>query len=301
MAGKYKTSYKTYTAWNYQKELEDLNSASAQGWQLVHVGCFRRKFVKKPDLRYVYQLDYQKVEDMGRYIETFREQGWEYVNSTLNGWHYFRKLYDPALPEDAYEIFTDKESLQEMNGRWARFALILSGIIGLFFILSVVRLSLEPHWAAVAYTLTFLVEGLVLLRGGLIMRDPEASRSRKGDGTFFAVFLLVVILGCGAGITLSGLRPDFSTEQCSDAAEAITDNRWVDFNVRYADNYYLDLAIDAEQPLTFEIVDAAGETVYSETAAQFSEDDIRVPLKKGQYWYSLTTPGGRFDVKCSLN
>ena len=301
MGMQYKTSHKMYTAWNYQKEIEDLNNASVQGWQLMHGGCFSSKFVKNPDVRYIYQLDYQQVEDMGRYIETFREQGWEYVNSTFNGWHYFRKLYDPALPETAYEIFTDKESLQEMNGRWARFALVLSAAIGLFFVFSAVRLILEPCWPALVYTLTFLVESLVLLRGGLIMRSPTASRSRKGDGALFAVFLLVIIFGCGAGITLSGLRADFSTEQNSVADGPISDNRWVDFNVRYADNYYLDLEIDADEPLTFAIVDAAGETVYSETAAEFEEEDIRIHLDKGQYWYSLSTPGGRFDVKCGLD
>ena len=29
MAGQYKRTCKAYTAWNYQKEIEDLNSASA--------------------------------------------------------------------------------------------------------------------------------------------------------------------------------------------------------------------------------------------------------------------------------
>ena len=301
MGMQYKTSHKMYTAWNYQKEIEDLNSASAQGWQLVHGGCFHSKFVKNPDLRYVYQLDYGKVEDLPRYIETFREQGWEYVNSTFNNWHYFRKLYDPSLPEEAYEIFTDKESLQEMNRRWARIALILSGIIGLFFVLSVVRLILEPHWPVVAYTLTFLAESLVLLRGGLIMRSPTASRSRKGDGALFAVFLLVIILGCGAGITLSDMRPSFSTEQSSVADGPITDNRWMDFEVRYADNYYLHLEIDAEQPLTFELVDADGKAVCSARGTRFRGEDFRLPLKKGHYWYLFSTPGGEYDIRCDLD
>ncbi len=98
MAAHYKTSYKIYPAWNYQKEIEDLNRASEQGWQLVNGGCLHSRFVKNSDIHYRYQLDYRKVGDMGRYIETFREQGWEYVSSTFNGWHCFRKLYDPSLP-----------------------------------------------------------------------------------------------------------------------------------------------------------------------------------------------------------
>ena len=32
MAGETKTSFKMYSAWNYQKEIEDLNKASLEGW-----------------------------------------------------------------------------------------------------------------------------------------------------------------------------------------------------------------------------------------------------------------------------
>ena len=85
MAANYKNSYKMYSAWNYQKEVEDLNKASEQGWQLVRGGCFHSRFVKNPDVQFRYQLDFGKIEDMGRYIETFREQGREYINSTFNG------------------------------------------------------------------------------------------------------------------------------------------------------------------------------------------------------------------------
>ena len=94
MAGETKTSFKMYSAWNYQKEIEDLNKASLEGWQLKKGGGFHSTFVKNPDVCYRYQLDYGRIDDMGRYIETFREQGWEYINSTFNNWHYFRKAYD---------------------------------------------------------------------------------------------------------------------------------------------------------------------------------------------------------------
>ena len=55
MSKAYKTSYKAYSAWNYLKEVEDLNAASEQGWQLVHGGCFHNRFVKNPGIRYRYQ------------------------------------------------------------------------------------------------------------------------------------------------------------------------------------------------------------------------------------------------------
>ena len=47
-----KISFKVYSAWNYQKEIEDLNEASRQGWQLVKGGCFHSKFVKNPEIWY---------------------------------------------------------------------------------------------------------------------------------------------------------------------------------------------------------------------------------------------------------
>ena len=51
MAMEYKTSHKAYAAWNYRQEIEDLNRASEQGWQLVRGGCFCSRFVKNPDVR----------------------------------------------------------------------------------------------------------------------------------------------------------------------------------------------------------------------------------------------------------
>ena len=35
MAKDRKTVWKMYSAWNYEKEIEDLNRASEQGWNLV--------------------------------------------------------------------------------------------------------------------------------------------------------------------------------------------------------------------------------------------------------------------------
>ena len=72
MARKYKRLFNMYPAWDYRRELEELNRQS--------------------------------------------EQGWEYIRTTFNGWSYFRKPWDPSLPEEQYEIFTDQASLREMTG-----------------------------------------------------------------------------------------------------------------------------------------------------------------------------------------
>ena len=206
MAGETKTSFKMYSAWNYQKEIEDLNKASLEGWQLKKGGGFHSTFVKNPDVCYRYQLDYGRIDDMGRYIETFREQGWEYVNSTFNGWHYLRKLYDPSLPEEAYEIFTDRQSLQEMNRRWARLALIIGLILAAFAVFWAVRVIMEPNWPRILRLITFGFESGVLIFGSLVMMNPDAKKSRRGDNLFVVLFVAGILLGVAGSIVLDARR-----------------------------------------------------------------------------------------------
>ena len=300
MSNEYKTSYNVYSAWNYQKEIEDLNAASEQGWQLVRGGCFHSRFVKNPDIRYRYQLDYGKIEDMGRYIELFREQGWEYINSTFNGWHYFRKLYDPSQPEEEYEIFTDRESLREMNNRWARIALAISIFLGLFAVIDIIRIFRIPTIPRIIQFLLFVIESAVLLRGWMIMRNPESSRSRKGDSTFLTVFFAVLVLGFSSYLFLDSQRPCFSSEQQADSADQpIIDNRWVDFDVRYGDNYYLDLDMEAEKPMTFAVINEAGEEIFTVKDTNYQKEDIRLKLEKGHYWFSMSSNSG-FRLNCSI-
>ena len=285
-----KTSFRAYPAWNYEKELEDLNRASEQGWQLVKGGCFHSKFVKKPELRYRYQLDFGRIEDMGRYIETFREQGWEYINSTFNNWHFFRKAWDPALPEEAYEIFTDRDSLREMHNRWSNIALIVGLVLAAAAGLWSYWMITKPQLPTLIQLLTFTVESAVLLRGVWIMRNPDHSRARwKNGSAFMATFVSVILLGCAVSTTLTVLRPSFSTkQQAGDIENPIFDNRWVDFTVKYPDSYYLDLEIQSEKPLTFSVLNEAGEAVYTATETNFREVDIRLTLTPGKYEFSMS-------------
>lgn len=293
MSVKYKTSYKLYPAWNYQEEIADLNQASEKGWQLVKGGCFHSRFVNNPDIRYRYQLDFQKVDDMGRYIETFREQGWEYINSTFNGWHYFRKIYDPALPEEAYEIFTDKESLREMNHRWVRLAFILGAIIGIFAVICLARMIMVPHLPALVQLLTLAAESTFMIYGGYKMRNREPGRIYQGSRAIFVALLCTIIIGCTASIVSTEMRTNFSCQsRTEELTEPYIDNRWTDFDVKYPDNYYLDLDIKADEPLTFEIVDDNGEIMYSEKGTEVHKEDIRIKLQKGKYWCSITTDAG---------
>ena len=298
MAKNRKSSWRAYTAWDYQKELEDLDRASREGWQLVRGGCFHNKFVKNPAVRYRYQLDFGRIEDMGRYIETFREQGWEYVNSTFNGWHYFRKAWDPALPESAYEIYTERGQLPEMKKRWTRFAgivgMVLLGFAG-FWLWNAIRRFQLPN---LIMTLMFAVEAGFLLRGWYIMRSQNAPRKRGGERRLFAAFLAVIVLGSAAAITLTVLRPRFFNSQQTESVEApVEDNRWMHFAVTYPDNYYLDLKMQAEAPMSFSILNEAGEAVFTKTETDFEAKDLRVRLPAGVYQLSMScTTGFLLDI-----
>ena len=56
--GKQKISHAAYAAWDYKKEIEDLNKKSQEGWQLVKGGCFKSIYEQNDQVCYRYQLDY---------------------------------------------------------------------------------------------------------------------------------------------------------------------------------------------------------------------------------------------------
>ncbi len=299
MAMEYKTSHRAYAAWNYRQEIEDLNRASEQGWQLVRGGCFYSRFVKNPDVRYRYQMDWRKVEDMGRYIETFREQGWEYVSSSFNGWHFFRKFYDPALKEEDYEIFTDRESLQAMTRRWSRVVMAISAVLLVVALIILIQEIRTPNIPRLLQTLILLAACAFLMRGGLLMRS--LGTIRPGDNTLLHAFLLFLVVGWAGVMALLILRPDFSIRQyTAELSEPYEDNRFAEFEVHYPDSYYLDLKIDADAPFVFSVVNEAGEAMYSVTGTDIDEENIRLRLKRGKYWFSSSCGAG-FELESYLN
>ena len=193
----YKRVFNVYSAWDYAREIEDLNKMSEKGWQLVKGGLLSNLYQKNNDLRYRFQIDYNpKIKDMGRYIETFREQGWEYVNSTINGWNYFRKLYDEAARDD-YEIYNDSQSLKEMQAKWQRNGLIMMGILIGAAILQIVCIIREFAWANAVLAALLVAEAIVTGRGVYVLRNPQRADGRKrswnGMPAFFSIFFIGII------------------------------------------------------------------------------------------------------------
>ena len=237
---------------------------------------------------------------MSRYIETFREQGWEYINSTFNNWHYFRKAYDPALPEEEYEIFTDRQSLNEMTRRWSRLALLIAFLAFCGNIMYLIDLIKRPSLPAALSFTAILIEVIVLVFGAIKIGKADAKRSIKGDTALFTVFLVVLLAGLISGLTLKGMRPSFKTsQQASSINTPKVESSWADFTVKYADNYYLDLEMKSEKPMTFKVMSEKDGEIFSKTTEEFSEKDIRLKLPAGNYWLNMSAESGYF-VDCKL-
>lgn len=163
---KTRTIWAMYPAWAYEREMADNDALSRQGWQLTHMGLFHSKYVYDEGAVYRYALDFdQDIADPARYRETFAEQGWELVNSTFNGWHMFRKRYDPDLPEEAYRIYTDEQSIRQMQGRWKRLLSFLGWIELATGLLQLAMQMRSPQASGLLIGLGAVSLGLILLLG----------------------------------------------------------------------------------------------------------------------------------------
>ncbi len=205
-----KTRCAFYPAWEYRREVEDLNALSDQGWQLEKGGCFRSRFYRDESVRYRYALDYNtQIDDPVRYREIFAEQGWEFVSDTFNGWHYFRKVYDPSLPPEEYEIYTDEASVRDMSGRWSRLGYAFGVIELVCAAMNLFVLLRHPSITNIAMALVCLWLGVMILVGARRIRRPEtAGRPKKSMGWCFAVVFALLAVGLVFGIVHSAATVD---------------------------------------------------------------------------------------------
>lgn len=303
---RYKKKYNVYSAWNYEQEVLDLNAQSEKGWQLIKGKSFSHKYEYNPEVCYRYQLDYlpgiSVTQEMPRLLDTYRDQGWEFVNKTFNGWYYFRKAYDPTLSEDEYQLYTDRSSLKAMQGRWAAIATILAVITGIYFLLCTLRLFRQPCLPFFTATFTYGFVFFTFLRAILLMRNPEKPKAHKWDCPFTLLFLVVLIGGTILSVTLLTHRPYNTCRSTAEyysplPAELPKATQWNSFFVSYKDRYYLDLDIDAEVPICFTITDNTGKIIYTIKGSDISEEDLMLRLDKGDYRIYLSDfAGGGFDI-----
>ena len=190
--------YKIYAAWEYEKEEKELDEASKKGLQLIKGGCFHSEFKRDNSVRYIYQLDYNTgIKDFARYKEIFEEQGWEYINSTFNGWHYFRKPYKENMEECEMKIYTDTESLSEMQNRWLSIMQILAGI---YAVMTIVYLINGATQSLRSLFIEGIMFGLLSITMGLGARSIKRKRAGKESGFTLPlqwILLIAIILLVG--------------------------------------------------------------------------------------------------------
>lgn len=159
MGDKIKRSFRAYAAWNYEKEEKYINDQSKEGWQLIKGGCFHSVYKRDDSKRYIYKIDYNTVttnknNERKRYIQMFEELGWEFVNSTYNGWNYFKKPYDEHLDNSEYEIYTDDTSYNEMLQRWCKLGKVV-------FVIELLAAVIYTLMAIVHFDISIAIEACI--------------------------------------------------------------------------------------------------------------------------------------------
>ena len=283
---KTKSIYRMYTAWEFEREIQELEAQSKKGWQLVKGGLFCSRFSFDDSVEYRYALDFNgNIADPARYRETFAEQGWEYLSSTLNGWHYFRKAYDPSLPEEEYQIYTDTASREEMANRWRRPAWIL-GTADLIIGTAILGWNFfRPAVYSICLALEFLLAGLFLVLGtGWIGRSGRRTVSRG--------WILIPVFALGAASLVFGSsRIGFRTQTeyiVPDEAGA-----WqCQFDVMLPDIYTLDVSVDAPVDVKIVLVkEVPGEESSAETYGMLPGYYTAEGLRIEQTAHLFLTPG----------
>lgn len=174
----------TNPVWEIEKVIKICNEQSKDGFQLEKVKVIGKSLFKKDtNKRYVYCVDFnlatmKKGKKREDYLEMFREQGWEFVDKTFNGFSFFRKEYKEELTNEDYEIYTDYESFKEFYSRIEKLLKTLLSIfipvellaIICFIICAVIdELSIiETLIVPLVITIGILLPGILFLSYGLM-------------------------------------------------------------------------------------------------------------------------------------
>ncbi len=296
-----KRRYTMYPAWEYKQEIADMNALSDKGWQLKKGGCFRSVFYWNDTARYRYALDYNNhIDDPARYRDTFAEQGWEFLNDTFNGWHFFRKRYDPSLPPEEYEIYTDEQSVREMAGRWSRLGYAF-GAVELAATAANGLMALRlPSVTGIAITLACLVLGAAILTGAWRIRHPHvAGKPRKSLHWCFTTAISLLALGLLFGV-LRYYQSSSSEYVYDPSAPPWT---W-EMSAPLPDFYTMDVEADTDAMVKITVTDKNGK-VLAEMGGEDLQAEKTLFLWPGKYdvtvQYDAGTPAGtsgffRFEV-----
>ena len=280
-------TYKCYAPWEYEKEEQDLNEASKKGLQLTEGKGFHSVFHRDDSVRYIYQLDYNtKVKDKERYKEIFEEQGWEYINSTFNGWHYFRKLYKEDMSEDEKVIYTDRESLYEMQDRWKKLLTIITIVLGMMAITYGIIGIMIPN---ILIVIEGLIMGMISLTMGLGAR--VLNQRRKGKESSFTIkvqwafpiafFVLIIALIYTLISPRTVFHEDFNFIGMTQESLPKSSG---EIKIRKDGSYYMDLDFNLDNgTMMVSMQNEKGKEIYQNVADRCSVSNWKLDLQKGKY------------------
>lgn len=277
-----KKTYNIFSAWDHKKELDFLNKQSEEGWQMYWSGGFYAKYEKDEDIIYKYQLDFNpKVENPLEYFEYFKDQGWEYISSTFNGWHYFRKLYDSNKPDHEYEIYTDLPSKKEMTGRLTKFLLPIAFFEGLVLIMNLLYLIFKPELRSLTASILFGTFVIFFARGiHLMSKSFEVSKSRKKTRLGLWLGVIIILITTQTIVLDSKNHLNLQSDYYM-GLENKLDIKIVSFESKLPDIYYFTSEVDSKLPTIISIENNKGDIIYS--TEDYKVEKKKIFLKKGMY------------------
>lgn len=292
--------------WEFEREAAELNRLSDEGWQLVKPRAFGFSLERNDAVRYRYRLDRnQKPDD--RYYASFAEQGWENAGR-VNGWTYFRKPYDPALPESEYEIYTDAASYADMLKAGIKQSMWLMIVYAGITLIYLMQLLFGAGHGTLhtLYILDTALFGLCMLMHFLNWWQLRRLRDGGRAPINGAAINISALIACAAAVVIlvvtlvSGLqRPVLETRMSSWSVDE-GDPVELYFDVTRGGRYCIELSATVEDSVTVWIEDESGAHVGMSAdgdvdmlilAASSGECSSTVRLEEGSYTLHVESDG----------
>lgn len=277
-----------YFAWDYDREEAKVNSMAKDGWQLKKGGLFHHTY-ERSNKSYRYKIDYNSSakfndESYRRYITLFEEQGWELINSTFNGWYYFRKPYIEGSNENEYELYTDDFSLRDMLSRWTFIARIIQVYFTVFFVLNLIHFILEKRYFNGFAILSSLFGILVFQSGIKSMKRKsvqEGNRSAKRINVSLLLFIGMLLSFILMVATPNKYHYDYWLKY-TQLANNDTEKRIETFTIEKDNSYMLDIKNSGDRGIIRVRILKDDSVIYNIGGLNYSLT-TRLELKKGEY------------------
>gem|GEM_PF-3987687 len=114
--------FRLFLAPDVKKEEAWLTEMSENGLHFKKYRLGVYYFEEDTDKSYIYQIDFQSMNDKTEYLQFYRDVGWEPVDHNFGMFHYFRRN---AKESGADKIYSDASSVKDSYQRMLKFYLII--------------------------------------------------------------------------------------------------------------------------------------------------------------------------------